>query len=161
MAPIPCSGPWAGRRHTGTALTEVGGFDERLFAYGEDVDLALRLREAGWSCVAAPDAVGLHLGSESFGYRSELQVYHLGWSRAYLLRKYGLLRDPRRWPGAIIGDGGSVAWQLLRKRDLSGLRGRLSGWRAAPSRHEVPDGVVNPDIGLAEGVRRRRAYRGI
>ena len=36
-----------------SAFRELGGFDEALFAYWEDVELALRFREAGWRCVLA------------------------------------------------------------------------------------------------------------
>lgn len=41
------------------AVLGVGGFDERMFAYLEDVDLGLRLRLAGWRCAYEP-AVALH-----------------------------------------------------------------------------------------------------
>lgn len=41
------------------AVLGVGGFDERMFAYIEDVDLGLRLRLAGWRCAYEP-AVALH-----------------------------------------------------------------------------------------------------
>ena len=36
------------------AFLAVGGFDEHLFAYWEDVDLALKLLEAGGTCRLAP-----------------------------------------------------------------------------------------------------------
>ena len=36
------------------AFLAVGGFDERLFAYWEDVDLALKMLEAGGGCRLAP-----------------------------------------------------------------------------------------------------------
>ena len=66
-----------------TAWEQVGGMDERIFAYMEDFDLALRLRAAGWRTVAAPDARGVHLGSASHGHRSASQRSHGGFGRGY------------------------------------------------------------------------------
>jgi len=48
------------------AVADVGGFDARLFAYLEDVDLGLRLRLAGWRCRYEP-AVARHAGGGSSG----------------------------------------------------------------------------------------------
>ena len=42
------------------AWDAVGGFDERYFMYGEDLDLSLRLRLAGWGVGIAPDARVAH-----------------------------------------------------------------------------------------------------
>lgn len=58
-----CGGAAVYRR---SAFDGVGGLDERLFAYLEDVDLGLRLRLAGWSCAYEP-AVARHArhGSDS------------------------------------------------------------------------------------------------
>lgn len=56
-----CAGAALYRR---AALRGVGGFDERYFAYLEDVDLALSLRLAGWTCRYEP-AVALHAGEGS------------------------------------------------------------------------------------------------
>ena len=57
-------------------LDEIGGFDEDFFAYGDDAELGLRARIAGWKCVYAPRAVARHhrgstLGKDS-GRRLEL-----------------------------------------------------------------------------------------
>ena len=57
-------------------LDEIGGFDEDFFAYGDDAELGLRARIAGWKCVYAPRAVVRHhrgstLGKDS-GRRLEL-----------------------------------------------------------------------------------------
>jgi GT2 family glycosyltransferase len=58
-----CAGAAVYRR---AAVLEVGGFDERLFSYLEDVDLGLRLRLAGWRCVYVP-AVARHARHGSSG----------------------------------------------------------------------------------------------
>ena len=62
-----------------------------MFAYGEDVDLALRLRAAGWETVVVGDAVAVHIGSASAVARSSWQRYQGGFSRGYFLRRYGVL----------------------------------------------------------------------
>jgi GT2 family glycosyltransferase len=51
------------------ALTQVaphgGVFDDRFFAYYEDVDLSLRLARAGWRFACDPQAVARHEGSRT------------------------------------------------------------------------------------------------
>jgi len=47
------------------AFDSVGGFDESIFMYYEDVDLCLRLRSEGWHVVYLPGAEGQHLGGGS------------------------------------------------------------------------------------------------
>ena len=55
----------------------LGGFDERLFCYCEDVDLGYRLRLAGEPTLLVPDAVVRHVGSASSGgRRSDFAVFH-------------------------------------------------------------------------------------
>jgi N-acetylglucosaminyl-diphospho-decaprenol L-rhamnosyltransferase len=55
---------------------ELGGFDERFFCYCEDLDLAFRLRLAGWTAVQVPDAVVRHAGSGISGRTSEFTLFH-------------------------------------------------------------------------------------
>jgi len=57
------------------ALKEVGPFDEDFFAYGEDTDLALRLRWAGWKIVVAPGSYIYHLYSMTGGKFSLQKIY--------------------------------------------------------------------------------------
>jgi GT2 family glycosyltransferase len=60
---------------TRDAYLDVGGFDERYFLYGEDLDLWHRLRIAGRACCFAPDVVADHAekgGSEMSATRREL-----------------------------------------------------------------------------------------
>lgn len=47
------------------ALAAVGGFDERFFMYGEDIDLCLRVARAGWRIRYWPGATVTHLGGRS------------------------------------------------------------------------------------------------
>lgn len=48
-------------------LDRIGGFDEDFFAYGDDAELGLRARIAGWKCVYAPDAVVRHHRGSTMG----------------------------------------------------------------------------------------------
>lgn len=59
-----CGGAMLIRRALFEAL---GGFDEDLFMYCEDVDLGYRIRLSGGACVVIPDAVVAHVGSASTG----------------------------------------------------------------------------------------------
>jgi len=55
-------------------LEKVGLFDERFFAYCEDLDLGFRARLAGFKTAYAPDAVVYHKGSASTGKLSTFSV---------------------------------------------------------------------------------------
>jgi N-acetylglucosaminyl-diphospho-decaprenol L-rhamnosyltransferase len=152
----PSGGLAAYRR---SAFDAVGGFDERLFAYGEDVDLALRLRAAGWRAAGAPGARGVHLGGASIGVDSPRQRWLAGFARAFLLRRYGVLHS-RHAPRALAVEALVVAAGLVRGRTLAHVRGRIAGWRAAGrERLPVPEGAIDPAIGLREALRRLRYAR--
>lgn len=80
------------------ALRHVGLFDAAYFAYFEDVDLSVRLWDAGYRIVYAPDAVAMHrfsftLGDESFG--KVLLIQSNRWR--FLLKHFSLgrFRHPR------------------------------------------------------------------
>jgi GT2 family glycosyltransferase len=124
-----------------SAWERVGGLDERIRAYMEILDLALRLRSAGWGSVVAREAVGVHLGSRSYGRRSAAQRRLAGFSRGYLLRRYGVLRR-RSGPRAALTEAIIVLGDAVLCRDVQALAGRLEGWRAAAGlpRHPWPPG---------------------
>jgi len=75
--PYPVFGPCAAAALYERELFEaVGGFDARFFCYHEDVDLALRMRRAGASCVQVPDAVVDHVSSGIAGRASDFAVFY-------------------------------------------------------------------------------------
>lgn len=141
------------------AWEQVGGLDEAIFSYMEDLDLALRLRIAGWHSIAAADAIGVHLGSATHGHRSAAQRRHFGFGRGYVLRRYGRLRG-RTGPRALITETIVVLGDLALSGDLAALRGRIAGWRAAQRRPRLPDpppDAVESGIGLVASLRMRRS----
>ncbi len=149
-SPVLACPAGAGAAYRRTAWLEVGGLDEAMFAYMEDFDLGLRIRAAGWRVVGAPEAVGVHLGSATHGHRSARQRRHGGFSRGYLLRRYGVLRG-RAAGRAVLTEAIVSFGDLLISRDAAALRGRLAGWRAArglPARTPPPAATIDADIGL-------------
>jgi N-acetylglucosaminyl-diphospho-decaprenol L-rhamnosyltransferase len=153
----PAGGAGAYRRE---AWQQVGGLDEAIFAYSEDLDLALRLHAAGWGARVAPEAVGMHLGSATHGHRTAWQRRHAGFARGYLLRRYGVLRG-RVAARALSTELAVVLGDAVLSRDLAALSGRLAGWRAAhglPRRSAAP-GAADPEIRMLDAFAlRRRVY---
>ena len=111
------------------AFSAVGGFDERIFLYYEDLDLALRLAAAGGRCRLAAGATAVHAYSASLGAGSGRKFAHTGWSRGYMLRRYGVMSRPRLALRALACEGALCAGQVLLDRTAQGMRGRLRGWR--------------------------------
>lgn len=69
----PCA---AAAMYLRQAFLDVGGFDEDFFSYFEDVDLGFRLQLKGYRCLYIPSAVVYHVGSATFGERSDFAFYH-------------------------------------------------------------------------------------
>jgi N-acetylglucosaminyl-diphospho-decaprenol L-rhamnosyltransferase len=147
---MPSGGAAAYRR---AAWEGVGGFDEALFAYGEDVDLGLRLRAAGWGAAEAPGARGVHLGGASVGVDSPFQRELAAFARGFLLGRWAL-PDRRAALRAALIDAAVVVWGLVRHRTAVPLTGRLRGRRAAGPRRPLPPGVLDERIGALESLRR-------
>lgn len=139
------------------AFERVGGFDERIFLYYEDLDLGLRMRLAGARCRLAPDARGLHAYSETLGANTGRKYAMTGWSRGYLLRAYGFAQHPGLLARAVAGEVAICAGQLLSEHTGRGALGRLRGWRAARDapRREAPTEALL-EISLAEALALRR-----
>ena len=111
-------------------LDQVGGFDERFFAYLEDVDLAWRARAAGWSCVYEPRAIAYHRGSASSRHGSERKYFLVGRNRVWLLARNATASQLlRAWPAMLAYDCAYVVYAAATDRTLAPLRGRLAGLR--------------------------------
>jgi N-acetylglucosaminyl-diphospho-decaprenol L-rhamnosyltransferase len=105
-----------------TAFDEVRGFDEGFPLYAEELDIATRLRAAGWSVLFTPEvellhAVGVSTGGDRRPHR--LVVMH----SASLYRYYRLHRAPG-WRRVTL----PPAWLALRARaEIAWAIGRV--WR--------------------------------
>jgi N-acetylglucosaminyl-diphospho-decaprenol L-rhamnosyltransferase len=159
-APDPL-GPTGGAalyRHE--AFAAVGGFDERIFLYYEDLDLALRLARRGGRCRLAGEARALHAYSASLGAASGAKYARTGWTRGYMLRRYGVMRDPRRAARVLACEGAICAGQLLRDRTAQGLGGRLRGYRDGAGLATETAGGPLLDLTAREALALRHRRRG-
>jgi GT2 family glycosyltransferase len=134
-----------------SAVAAVGGFDESLFMYYEDLDLAWRLRLAGYRIGSAPDAVVVHRHAASSGsdsplvrsqsMRNRLVVTARDASDAMVARVLArtavrLVRDLVRPSRAQLPP--SAWWRLVREAPAALRRARRlrrrDGWSAADRR---------------------------
>jgi GT2 family glycosyltransferase len=107
-------------------LDQIGGFDEDLFAYGDDAELGLRARIAGWRCLYAPDAVVRHHRGATLGVLSSRRLELIERNRILLAVKHfpmRLLVLNLPYFAARLGAG---FWAALRGR---GEAGRFRGHR--------------------------------
>lgn len=102
-------------------------FDEGFFAYYEDVDLAGRLRAAGWESWLVPTARAHHAGSLSgrrLPWRGQQLIYG---NRHRVLRRLLGRGYRRRFPRILLRDGIDLVRCLARGDGTGGL-GILGGW---------------------------------
>lgn len=160
-APSPLGPTGGAALYRRAAFEAVGGFDERIFLYYEDLDLALRLAAGGGHCNLAPEARAVHAYSASLGAASAGKYARTGWSRGYMLRRYGVMRDPRLALRALACEGALCAGQVLKDRTAAGLRGRLRGWSDAKGlAHRDAVGAPLLDLSAREALALRRRRRG-
>src|SRR5262249_28185602 len=70
------------------ALEQIGFFDEDFFLYGDDTELGLRARLAGWECAFAPKAVAYHRYSASTSAYDPMKYYYVERNRMWVVWKY-------------------------------------------------------------------------
>jgi GT2 family glycosyltransferase/glycosyltransferase involved in cell wall biosynthesis len=141
-----------------TTFRSVGGFDENLFAYWEDVDLVLRLRRLGVRCALAREAIGDHEHSATLGSGTARKNFLMGYGRGYVLRKWGVLNARRLGP-VLVREASLCAGQAVFDRTLAGVRGRVRGYRAAAARERYPSTLAPLRAGGAAQTLTRRARR--
>ena len=112
----------------------LGGYDERYFAFYEDVDLNVRARIAGWRFAYVPEAVVWHLGNASWmtGFT------HPGAENARLVARNRLATQvkfmpARSLPRVAAVETGSLVRAAHRRRLGATLRGKLSVLRWLPT----------------------------
>lgn len=100
-------------------LEEIGYFDDLIFMYYEDTDLAIRARRRGWRVVFIPDSIVRHHHSGVAVEWSPFFILHVSRSRLYVILKH--------WPLAVatralalnaletLQSGAIVARQALRR----------------------------------------------
>ncbi len=110
-------------------LDEIGGFDEDFFAYGDDAELGLRARIAGWTCWYVPEAVVRHHRGATLGLGSR--------RRLELIERNRVLLAAKLFPWSLLWLNGAYylaricagAWAALRRRGeifyYPGTGGRL------------------------------------
>ncbi len=98
-----------------TMLDEIGGFDEDFFAYGDDAELGLRARIAGWRCVYNPKAVVLHHRGATLGLTSV--------RRLTLIERNRILLAVKLFPWSLLWLNG----YYFARRLLAGMRAAAAG----------------------------------
>jgi GT2 family glycosyltransferase len=132
--PVTLETPWASAAaclYRRTAYEAVGGFEPRIFMYGEDVDLSWRLRAAGWRLLYQPKIGVVHHTYKVAAEVKPLQVFGGVESNLCLRARYGgfiaTLRGLAMLAGEITAPPAFPGrrWGLLR----AGLR-FLARWPA-------------------------------
>lgn len=115
-------------------FSQLGGYDERYFAFCEDVDLNVRARIMGWRFELVPDAITWHVGNA---------VWQQGFTtpraeNARLVARNRLATQIKFMPARAIPlilavEAGALLRALRQRRFLATLRGKLEaiGWLKA------------------------------
>ncbi len=132
--PLIFGGCGGGVLYRRAAWEQAGGFDERLFMYLEDVDLAWRLQLLGWDAVFAPAARLYHHLSATGG--GVLASYYVGRNTIWVIAKDMPGPLIRKHLGRILAGQWRIARDALRawrgEAARARLRGQLAGLLGLP-----------------------------
>lgn len=133
-----CGGAVAYRRDV---WDQLGGFDEDLFMYLEDVDLAWRMQLVGWGTVFAAEARVYHHLSATGG--GPLASFYTGRNTIWVIAK--------DMPGPLI----RRYWRHILQAQLRIAREALRAWRGPASRARLR-GQIAGLLGLPRILPKRR-----
>ena len=113
---------------------QLGGYDERYFAFYEDVDLNVRGRIAGWRFAYVPGAVVWHVGNASWRAEAPRPT---DWN-ARLVARNRISTQAKFMPASalpliLLVELGSLARAARERRFGPTLRGKLEGLRRLPA----------------------------
>jgi GT2 family glycosyltransferase len=80
--------PGCGAMYRKTVLDEIGLFDEDFFAYGDDTEIGIRARLAGWKSLYVPRAILYHKNSGTGGQYSPFKAFYVERNRFWITLKY-------------------------------------------------------------------------
>ena len=145
--PIEVFGPSAAAAlYRRAMLDQIGLFDEDLFAYYEDVDLAWRAQWAGWHCAYVPQALVEHAHSATGGQRSPFKSYYLGRNKwRVIARNYPFAALRRYVPVMVLIDMVAMCGAVWQSRSLDALRGRWAIQREWRQIQRPPRGARSID----------------
>ena len=86
-----------------TFLKSVGGYEEKIFMYGEDVELSFRLRSNGYMLRYCPKAVCWHYCYENIDKPKSLQLLGALKSNLFIRLRYGSLVNVIAWFPIFFG----------------------------------------------------------
>lgn len=82
----------------------VGPWDESFFLYSEEVDFALRAKDAGFSLFYEPRAAAIHVGGEAH-VDPELWTLLITNRVRFFARRHGRARTTAYWLALTVGEG--------------------------------------------------------
>ncbi|MCC7174365.1 MAG: glycosyltransferase family 2 protein [Bryobacterales bacterium] len=140
-------------------LEEIGGFDEDFFAYGDDAELGLRARIAGWGCLYVPDAVVRHHRGSTLGILSS--------RRLELIERNRVLLAVKLFPWSLLWLNGPYYLARVAAGALAAAsgKGEIGRFRTWPEKLRAARAVLTGDMQalrlLPRMLRKRRRLKAL
>lgn len=142
------------------ALRQAGLLDESFFMYGEDLDLALRIKQRGWKVFYYPGARVLHYKRESSrqSRRAQVEFYRA----MYIFYDKHYRRTTPFWlhwivmAGIALKGGLALAPEMLRARHANGSPVNANGSAVIEAGSVVIASEASPKVGAQSPTRRRQ-----